>query len=378
VWVRRNVVSVQLVDWQLAVATGTRLVPPGPKVSLTDAVATVEDLRARAVVADRHVARITGLDTATGSASTVVVDRPDWIRANVESFKRVAEPLLDAVLERGGTRPTGVVAAVGSRAAGLEVGGLLGYLATRVLGQFELLGPPPSTVEASAADGIPAGRLTLVAPNIVATERLLDVDPGDFRLWVCLHEVTHRTQFASAPWLYGHVQALLREFVLASELDTAALLGRLRQAATGIVGAARGRGRVELSLVELMQTPEQRAVLDRLTGLMSLLEGHADVVMDAVGPDVVPSVARIRQRFDRRRNQAGSLERTIRRLLGVEMKMRQYAEGARFVRAVVEEIGMAGLNTVWTSADRLPTGAEIRDPQRWLDRVAGTPPAVSA
>jgi coenzyme F420 biosynthesis associated uncharacterized protein len=376
--VRRNVVSVQLVDWQLAVATGTRLVPPGPKVSLTDAVATVEDLRARAVVADRHVARITGLDTATGSASTVVVDRPDWIRANVESFKRVAEPLLDAVLERGGTRPTGVVAAVGSRAAGLEVGGLLGYLATRVLGQFELLGPPPSTVEASAADGIPAGRLTLVAPNIVATERLLKVDPGDFRLWVCLHEVTHRTQFASAPWLYAHVQALLREFVLATELDTAALLGRLRQAATGIVRAARGRGRAELSLVELMQTPEQRAVLDRLTGLMSLLEGHADVVMDAVGPEVVPSVVQIRQRFDRRRNQAGSLERTIRRLLGVEMKMRQYAEGARFVRAVVDQIGMAGLNVVWTSADQLPTGAEIRDPQRWLDRVAGTPPAVSA
>jgi coenzyme F420 biosynthesis associated uncharacterized protein len=378
VWLRRNVVSVQLVDWQLAVATGTRLVPPGPRISLTEAVATVEDLRARAAVADGHVARITGLDTATDSAATVVVDRPDWIRANVESFKAVAEPLLDAVLERGGARPTGVVAAVGSRAAGVEVGGLLGYLATRVLGQFELLGPPPSAVGPGPADGVPAGRLTLVAPNIVATERLLRVDPGDFRLWVCLHEVTHRTQFASAPWLYGHVQSLLREFVLASELDTAALLGRLRQAASGIVGAARGGGRAGPSLVELMQTPEQRAVLDRLTGLMSLLEGHADVVMDAVGPEVVPSVGEIRERFNRRRNDAGSLERTIRRLLGVEMKMRQYAEGAQFVRAVIDRIGMPGLNTVWTAADRLPTGAEIRDPQRWLDRVADTPPAVSA
>jgi coenzyme F420 biosynthesis associated uncharacterized protein len=371
-------VSVQLVDWQLAVATGTRLVPPGPRVSLEDAVATVEDLRTRASVADRHVAEITGLDTATGSATTVVVDRPDWIRANVESFKAVAEPLLDAVLERGGTRPSGIVAAVGSRAAGIEVGGLLGYLATRVLGQFELLGPPPGAVGAIAADGSPAGRLSLVAPNIVATERLLGVDPGDFRLWVCLHEVTHRTQFASAPWLHGHVQSLLREFVLASELDTAALLGRLRQAAGGIADAARGRGGSELSLVELMQTPQQRAVLDRLTGLMSLLEGHADVVMDAVGPEVVPSVALIRERFNRRRHSAGSLERMIRRLLGVEMKMRQYAEGARFVRAVVDEIGMPGLNTVWTSPDRLPTGAEIRDPQRWLGRVAGSPPAVSA
>jgi coenzyme F420 biosynthesis associated uncharacterized protein len=371
-------VSVQLVDWQLAVATGTRLVPPGPRVSLEDAVTTVEDLRARAAVAAGHVADITGLDTGAGSARTVVVDRPDWIRGNVESFKVVAEPLLEAVFERGVSRPSGVVAAVGSRAAGLEVGGLLGYLATRVLGQFELLGPPPGTAGPTGAEGASPGRLSLVAPNIVATERLLGVDPGDFRLWVCLHEVTHRTQFAAAPWLQGHVQSLLREFVLASELDTAALLGRLRQAVTGVAGAARGRDAGQLSLVELMQTPEQRAVLDRLTGLMSLLEGHADVVMDAVGPQVVPSVALIRERFDRRRQAAGSLERMIRRLLGVEMKMRQYAEGARFVRAVVDEIGMAGLNRVWASADRLPTAAEIRDPQRWLDRVAGEPPAVSA
>lgn len=368
--------SVQLVDWSLAVSTGTRLVPPGPRISLEDAVATVADLRTRAAIADRHVAEITGLDTATGSAATVVVDRPDWIRANVESFKAVAEPLIDAVLERSGTRPSGVVAAVGSRAAGLEIGGLLGYLATRVLGQFELLGPPPGTDTPSTADGTPAGRLTLVAPNIVATERLLRVEPGDFRLWVCLHEVTHRTQFASAPWLYGHVQRLLREFVLASDLDTAALLARLRQVASGVTDAARGHS--ELNLVELFQTPEQRVVLDRLTGLMSLLEGHADVVMDEVGPDVVPTVRVIRERFDRRRHAAGSLERMVRRLLGVEMKMRQYAEGARFVRTVVDEIGMAGLNRVWESPDRLPTGTEIRDPRRWLERVAGEPPAVSA
>jgi coenzyme F420 biosynthesis associated uncharacterized protein len=366
--------TVQLVDWQLAVATGTRLVPPGPRISLTDAVAVVTDLKARAEVADRHVAEITGLDTATGTAKTVVVDRPDWIRANVESFQAVVEPLIGAVLDQRGSRPSGFVAAVGSRAAGLEVGGLLGYLATRVLGQFELLGPPPSAD--GAADGSPPGRLSLVAPNIVAAERMLGVDPGDFRLWVCLHEVTHRTQFAAAPWLQGHVQSLLREFVLASELDATALLGRLRQILSGVAGAARGRG--ELSVVELLQTPEQRVVLDRLTGLMSLLEGHADVVMDAVGPAVVPSVEAIRERFDRRRHSAGSLERVVRRLLGVEMKMRQYAEGARFVRAVVKEIGMPGLNTVWASADRLPTGTEIREPRRWLDRVAGTPPAVSA
>jgi coenzyme F420 biosynthesis associated uncharacterized protein len=254
--------------------------------------------------------------------------------------------------------------------AGVEVGVLLSYLGTRVLGQFELLGPPRSV-----ADEASPGRLTLVAPNIVAAERALDVEPDDFRLWVCLHEVTHRTQFAAAPWLHGHVQDLLREFLLASDLDASSLLARLRQAVSGLTGAARGQR--DLSLIELIQTPAQREILDRLTGLMSLLEGHADVVMDIVGPSVVPSVATIRRRFDQRRRDAKPLQRFMRRLLGIEMKMKQYAEGARFVRAVLDEVGMPGLNTVWESVDRLPTGAEIRDPALWLTRV-GLPPAVSA
>jgi coenzyme F420 biosynthesis associated uncharacterized protein len=192
---------------------------------------------------------------------------------------------------------------------------------------------------------------------------------------VCLHEVTHRTQFAAAPWLHAHVQALLREFLLASDIDTATLLGRLRQAASGMSGAARSGG--NSSLVELIQTPEQKVVLDRITGLMSLLEGHADVVMDLVGPQVVPSVATIRERFDQRRRDAKPIARFVGRLLGVEMKLKQYAEGAQFVRTVLEEVGMAGLNLVWTSAAQLPTGVEIRAPKLWLERV-GVPPAVSA
>src|SRR5581483_11226173 len=131
-------------------------------------------------------------------------------------------------------------------------------------------------------------------------------------------EVTHRTQFAAAPWLHGHVRGLLEEFLLASQLDPRALLGRLRGAVSGLTGAARGR---DMSLLELIQTPEQEAVLDRLTGLMSLLEGHADVVMDLAGPEVVPSVGAIRERFDRRRREANPLQRFVRRLLGIEMKM---------------------------------------------------------
>ncbi len=363
--------SPRIVDWKLAAATGTRLVPPGPKVSLTEAVATVTDLKQIAARADRHVAEVTGLDAASQSATTVVVDRPAWIQANVDSFALLADPLIEKLIEKRGTPlPGSTMVKVGSKLTGVEVGVLLSYLGTRVLGQFELLGPPRT----SADDRAP-GRLTLVAPNIVAAERALSVPPEDFRLWVCLHEVTHRTQFAAAPWLHGHVQNLLGEFLLASDLDTAAVIERLRAAVSGLAGAVRGK--TGISIVELVQTPEQKVILDRITGLMSLLEGHADVVMDQVGPDVVPAVETIRQRFDARRRDAGPLAKVFRRLIGLEMKMKQYAEGANFVRVVIDEVGMAGLNVVWTGPDLLPTGEEIRDPRRWLERTSGAP-AVSA
>ncbi|MBV9291123.1 MAG: zinc-dependent metalloprotease [Frankiales bacterium] len=359
---------MQLIDWRVATATATRLVPPGPRLPLAEAVATVEDLRRRAAEADGHVRRYTGLDVPADPSAVAVVDRPEWIRSNVEGFRTLVDPMLESLSSSRSLSFGPVAATVGPKATGAEVGALLAYLATRVLGQFELLGPPPG-------EGGAAGRLTLVAPNVVATERAMGVHPGDFRLWVCLHEVTHRTQFAAAPWLHDHVRSLLRDYLTAADLDPAALLGRLRSAA-GSLGAV-VRGGSELSLLELVQTPEQRAVLDRVTGLMSLLEGHADVVMDGVGPDVVPSVEQIRSRFEGRRRSGNPVERMLRRLFGIEMKMKQYAEGAAFVRAVVDRVGMAGLNRVWASPDLLPDAAEIRAPQRWLTRVA-EPPALPA
>src|SRR4051812_33441775 len=352
---------MQLVDWQVAAATATRLVPPGPRLPLEEAVATVADLRELAAEADAHVARLTLLPSTTGRVAPVaVVDRPGWIRSNVDGFRDLLDPLLDSLTESRGTSLGPVASAVGPRVTGAEVGALLAYLATRVLGQFELLGPAP-------ADGVPGGRLTLVAPNIVAVERALDVAPRDFRLWVCLHEVTHRTQFAAAPWLHEHVRSLMRGYLTAADLDPAALLSRLRGALGSLTDVVRGRS--DLSFLELVQTPEQRAVLDRVTGLMSLLEGHADVVMDGVGPEVVPTVASIRERFEGRRRSGNPLERMLRRLFGIEMKMKQYAEGARFVREVVDRVGMPGLNRVWEAAELLPDAAEIRDPDRWLARV---------
>jgi len=361
---------MQLVDWQVATATAIRLAPPGPRLELDEAVATVAELRALSAEADAHVSRFAELTAAEDHAAPVaVVDRPGWIRSNVDGFRDLLDPLLDS-LTASRTTPLGPVAtAIGPRLAGAEVGTLLAYLATRVLGQFELLGPAPT-------DGVPGGRLTLVAPNIVATERALDVPSRDFRLWVCLHEVTHRTQFAAAPWLHGYVRELLRDYLTAADLDPAAILSRLR----GEIGSLSDfvRGRSGLSFIEVVETPEQRAVLNRVTGLMSLLEGHADVVMDGVGPAVVPTVARIRERFDTRRRAGNPLERLLRRLFGIEMKMKQYAEGARFVRHVVDHVGMPGLNRVWTAPELLPDGTEIRDPSRWLARVHPEPlPAVN-
>ena len=360
---------MSLVDWRVATAPATTLVPPGPRLPLDDAVATVEDLRTLAAEADRHVRAYSRLDPSVDASAVTVVDRPGWIRSNIDGFRTLLDPMLDSLVASRKVSLGPVVGVIGPRATGAELGALLAYLATRVLGQFELLGPAP---DASGA----GGRLTLVAPNIVSTEKALGVDPHDFRLWVCLHEVTHRTQFAAAPWLHDHVRELLRSYLTASDLDPSAVIARLR-GALGSVGDV-VRGNTDLSLIELVQTPEQRAVLDRVTGLMSLLEGHADVVMDGVGPEVVPSVATIRQRFEGRRRSGNPVERLLRRLFGIEMKMKQYAEGAAFVRAVVDAVGMDGLNRVWTSADMLPTAAEIRDPDSWLRRAATEPPAVTA
>ncbi len=169
------------------------------------------------------------------------------------------------------------------------------------------------------------------------------------------------------PWLRGYVQGLMTEFLLASDMDAGAIADRLR-AAAGAVGSA-VRGGDGQSLVEAIQTPAQRELLEKLTAVMTLVEGHGDYVMDAVGPQVVPSVADIREKFSQRRGSAGRVEQVIRRILGIDLKMKQYAEGSRFVTTVVEEAGMANFNKVWTAPETLPTRAELASPADWLARV---------
>lgn len=350
-----------LIDWDLAVRTAARLVPPGPRIPYAEAEQVVRELRSLAVESREHVARFTGLETPPDSAPAVVVDRMSWVRGNVEGFREVMGPLVRTLAARRQHLPGPLATAVGSRVTGAQVGSLLAFLSTKVLGQYEIFLPP-------APERPTGGRLSLVAPNIVATERALGVPARDFRLWVCLHEETHRTQFGAVPWLKGHVQSELDAFVAAADLDPGVLLERLRRSLSGVVEGLRGG---EASVLELVQTPEQRAVLDRVQGFMSLVEGHAEYVMDGVGPSVVPALPAIRARFDQRRRGTSGLDRLLRRVLGLDLKMRQYAEGARFVRGVVDRVGMDGFNQVWTSPQTLPSRAEVQAPAAWVERVLG-------
>jgi coenzyme F420 biosynthesis associated uncharacterized protein len=225
-----------------------------------------------------------------------------------------------------------------------------------VLGQFEFFERP-------------AGQLLLVAPNLVAVERQLKVDPRDFRLWVCLHEVTHRVQFTAVPWLREHMVNEITALTDAIDTDPAELRRRLTNAVGELVKVVRGQGD-GAGLLSVLATPEQRIVLDRVTAFMSLVEGHAEYVMNAVPESVIPSQKVIESRFAARRRRSGNpLDRLLRRLLGMEAKTRQYTDGSAFVRAVVERIGVHDFNAIWTSAETLPSKAEIADPARWIARV---------
>jgi coenzyme F420 biosynthesis associated uncharacterized protein len=378
-----------MIDWDTAISTGVRFARQGPQVSLTDARAVVAELRGLTTVVQQPVREVTGL-TSQGSVGPVaVVDRPGWIRANVSGFQVVLEPLAEKLAERGNPVPLAgpLISSVGARVTGAQAGLILAYLSSRVLGQYELFLPPGegeapangvagsgvnganggSAAANGAAPGVGVGRLTLVAPNIVSVERELGVNPHDFRRWVCLHEETHRVQFTSVPWLRGYVQGMMTEFLLASDLDASAIVDRLRTAVGAVAEAVRG-GEGE-SLMEAMQTPAQRELLDKLTNVMTLVEGHGDYVMDAVGPRVVPSVAEIREKFSQRRGSAGRMEQILRRILGIDLKMKQYEQGSKFVAAVVAEAGMSGFNRVWTSPETLPTRSELAKPADWLARV---------
>jgi coenzyme F420 biosynthesis associated uncharacterized protein len=353
-----------LVDWELAVSTAKRLMRPSPAVSRDQARRAVQELRVCASAAEGHVRAYTQLHAESATAPVLVVDRVGWVQANADGFREVLRPLIAKLRTRRGD-PGPMSLAIGSRVTGVEAGALLAYLSNKVLGQFD----PFFSGNAGPGEASYGGRLLLVAPNIVHVERELEVDPHDFRLWVCLHEETHRVQFTAVPWLRQHLLGEMTHLIENTELDPQKLARMMRD------GAERAsrllRGEPDVSLLDILQTPEQRAAVERLTAVMSLLEGHADVVMDGVGPDVVPSVESIRKKFTKRRAGAGPVDQLVRRLLGFDAKLRQYRDGAVFVRGVTAKVGIEGFNAVWASPENLPAKDEIADPGAWVARVHG-------
>ncbi|WP_206490745.1 zinc-dependent metalloprotease [Rhodococcus sp. KRD162] len=339
------------VDWSVAAKTGIKLARKGPATSRYTAQAAVEELAAASIRAEGPVRDTTGLADGLPVPDAQVVDRAGWITAAASSMQHLTgdddEP------------PSGLLA---GKPAGLQAGAMLAFLSGAILGQYD-----PFTGE--------HGTLLLVAPNVIAVERALRVSPSDFRLWVCLHEVTHRVQFSSAPWLGGYMRENVGVLSDGADEPLTDLADRL----TGALKARRHPGGVSKSedagivgLLRATQPQPQRDAIDRLLVLGTLLEGHADHVMDAVGPAVVPTVAHIRSAFDqRRRRKVGPLQRVVRALLGMDAKMAQYVRGKAFVDHVVGAVGMERFNTVWTDADTLPLLSEIEAPDAWIARVLG-------
>jgi coenzyme F420 biosynthesis associated uncharacterized protein len=350
-----------VVDWDLAARTARKLLRPGPETTREQAAKVVAELRRFATESEQHVRDFTGLHATSATAPIVVVDRAGWVQANADGFRTVLRPLAVKLAAKQSTA-SAFGTTVGSRVTAVETGALLAFMSSKVLGQFDPFYPP------DGGSGV-TGRMLLVAPNVVHVENELGVDPRDFRFWVCLHEETHRVQFTAVPWLRDHLRSEIATFLDQTEVDPAAYVTMLRDAVQRLGRSLRGEG--EFSVIDLLQSPEQRAVLDRLTGVMSLLEGHADVVMDGVGPSVIPSVGHIRSKFDARRKSGNPIDQLVKRLLGLDAKLRQYTDGAGFVRHIVDRASMETFNAVWSGPDALPTKSEITDPESWLTRVHG-------
>jgi coenzyme F420 biosynthesis associated uncharacterized protein len=337
------------VDWRFAATVGEWLARPGPPSTEYTRRQVIDELTRAAEKAEPPVRDITGLITEGAVPPARVIDRPEWIRAAAESMR---------AMTNGTDKPRGFLT---GRITGAQTGAVLAFVSSGILGQYDPFGV--------AEDGC----LLLVYPNVLAVERQLRVEPSDFRLWVCLHEVTHRVQFTANPWLAGYMSQALGLLTQEPGEDLGQVVSRLADFvrtrrngsddsdvnATGILG-----------LVRAVQSEPQRKALDQLLVLGTLLEGHAEHVMDAVGPVVVPSVATIRRRFDeRRQRRQPPLQRLMRALLGFDAKLSQYTRGKAFVDHVVERAGMKRFNAIWTGPETLPLPAEIEHPQRWIDRV---------
>lgn len=348
--------SRNIVDWGLANKVGGKFAPKGPEIPLTQAHDVVEQIRKLSAESVEPVAQCTGLVAPGDAPKAQVVDRKEWIASNIDSFAYLTAPLADRIRDRG---EAGLVDEVSSRATAFQLGAALGWMSGKVLGQYEALVAPGKDP-----------RLLLNAPTMLSVANELDVDQRDFFLWVCLHEETHRLQFSAVPWMSGYMQSEISTLVVSSELSTTAALGQATAVVRTLAEVLRGKADMT-ELAKVVAGPGGAKAFDALLALMTLLEGHADVVMDAVGPEVVPSVGQIRERFNERRTNPRLMDGVMRKAMGMDGKLKQYTEGAAFVQAVIDQAGMESFNHVWESPETLPSRPEIQDPDQWMARVIG-------
>lgn len=338
----------------VSAAVARVLTPKGPRVSEAEAREVVAQLRMLAAVSAGEVHKITGLEAARHLTSEVrVVDRPAWIAAAAESFTQLSGEAFQKALAKSSS----TAATIGSAASGVQMGAVLSLLSTKILGQFDPFAP-----------GHPDGVLMLVAPTIEAVREELNVDAHDFSLWVCLHEQTHRVQFAAAPWLKGHLESRIRaltETLTSQAEDLSQELANL----TRTLELVKRNKDAGVPVSELFMSPEARAQMSEITGIMSFLEGHANLVMDGVDASLIPSVKTIRRRFTERAQSRSRVEKAILRWMGMEKKAAQYRDGQIFCTRIVEARGMAALNRVFERPEHLPTEAEIHAPESWMARV---------
>lgn len=308
--------------------------------------------------AEALVVQETGLRPVSGVARARVVDRAGWVLTNINSFRRLLDPVLEQ-LETGNL--PGPLSGAARGMAGAQLGTVLGWMSTRVLGQYDLL----------LAEGDDSGDyVSYVGPNIVALERRHGFPPRQFRLWIALHEVTHRCQFTGVEWLRPHFLSLVDQVLADMPRDPRRFADALRRAAA----AARERRNPldQSGLLGLVASPEQLAVIEQVQAMMSLLEGHGDVTMDRAGASAVPDAQWFSRVMRERRRRSGRPARLLQQLVGIEAKLRQYEQGERFIHEVEASRGPQFLSRVWEGPEMLPTMSEIREPTSWVTRVTET------
>ena len=373
--VTRKGTAAGLVDWR-TVERLAALIPAGPSASRSARASSVAVLRRSALEAPAWVARITGLNRAAQQVAETtrvsVVDRAGLVRASTRALRGLMEQV-------PAPQASEAVRLVGAA----EMAGAMSLLATRLLGQVV-----PAAGTGADGDGGRGGEasphLLLVAPNVLAMRRQLDLDMLDLPAWVCLHEMTHAVQLAAAPWLGPYLSDSMRMVIGAvveavyggpgGGADGTGEQGlRRRPGRAARIAARAGRGRV----LEGLTNFKERSEVASLAAALTFLEGHAEVVLDDVHPNRMPSVHRLRAVLSRSRAAdagigpgpgLGSL--LLHRLMGLEAKEAQYADGAAFVRSVVTRIGHEGLNAVWADPELLPTPAELARPDVWVRRVS--------